>query len=308
MGLKYKILWFEDDPDLVEYYSTDIKKFLNEYGFIVEIVHEENGERLETLLKDEYDLILTDLNLGEDDSGDQIISRIREHSILTEVLFYSGNEAGINEVLSKHRWVERVSFIVGIENLIDKIKQLISLTIRKLQEVNAVRGLVIAETSELDGVMIEVINSLFGVILPEQLDSKKQELIDKTMKNRSERLEQLGEQKLEDIEGFYHKLESADRLNAIRRLIKHVHKQLGRKVFDENIEVLKAYEKEILQLRNTLAHAKTIVEDGQKKVISLLSGTEVSFNDEACKVMRKDIRKHQENLASIHQKIKAISS
>jgi len=151
VNLYYKILWFEDDPQLVqEDIGPDIKKHLDELGFLIDLTHKENGDDLEgVIFQKKYDLILTDLNLGEGhQAGEKLIEYIRTNKILTEVLLYSGNVDGINSIIKTHDLIERVSFSVGIENLNDKIRQIILLTIKKVQEVNNVRGLVMAETSE----------------------------------------------------------------------------------------------------------------------------------------------------------------
>ncbi|UYO32288.1 response regulator [Bacillus halotolerans] len=299
MSLKYKILWFEDNCEIVSDYSNDIKEFLEDLGFQPIIVHKEDGKELEVALQEDFDLILTDLNLGEDSTGDKLIEKIRDHSILTEVLFYSGNAQGINNIITKHQWIERVSFSVGIENLPKKIKQLISLTIKKLQEANTVRGIVMAETSELDMKMLVILNSLLDTFSEVEIVSKKQELIDKTVNNRKERYEKMSKVTVEEISSFCERLESYDKLNAIRRLIKHKHKDLGEKIFSNNINILNDYETEVINMRNALAHAKEITIEGKTKVVSTINGSEISFDDESCKKIRKDIRKHSDNFDNI---------
>ncbi|CCF16890.1 hypothetical protein BLGI_4859 [Brevibacillus laterosporus GI-9] len=299
MNLHYKILWFEDDPDIIDDYAPEIRMYLEDRGFSVEIIHQENGDQLSSLINDEYDLILTDLNLGDHETGDKLIERLREDSILTEVLFYSGNEYGISKVIEKHRWVERVSFSVGIENLATKIKQLISLTVKKVQEVNNIRGLVMAQTSELDSKKIDIIVNLFEKLNPEDSKLKKQELINKTIHNRAERLEKLKESTIDDIDSFCRKLESNDRLNAIIRLVKYMQSQ-GVVSFEENKQLLETYKNEILDIRNALAHAKEIRDEyGNKKVISDVNGANIEFTDESCSKIRKDLRKHHSNFDNL---------
>ncbi|MBU8716087.1 response regulator [Brevibacillus parabrevis] len=297
MKLGYKILWFEDNIELANDYGRQIKRYLDDYGFDCTIIHKDTGDELEQLLEsDNYDLIMTDLNLSDDDdeTGNIIIERIRSHRILTEVLFYSGNSSGIEKILKEHTWIERVSFSVGIESLLDKIKELIYLTIKKLQEVNNIRGLVMAETSELDLTMLEIICRLLDVI--DKPEEKSQEIIDKTIENRYERIDGLKGFTPETVHLLCERLESYDKLCAIQRLIKY----FDGSVFESNKGILSSYNNEIILQRNILAHAKEIKDSsGDKKVVSNINGKEFFVNDKTCSQLRKDIRKHRENFENM---------
>jgi len=308
MRLTYKILWFEDNIDLVKDYEKKIEKFLEEFGFICEIIHQENGGNLYNLIENEFDLILTDFNLedNEEETGNIIIDRIRKHKVLTEVLFYSGNSTEIEEVI-KGRWVERVSFSVGIENLLDKIKELITYTIKKVQEANNVRGLVMAETSDLDLRMTDIILDFFKKFQPDDSIIKKEELINKTIENRSGRLKKVQKCTPDTIEELCGRLETSEKLHAIIRLIQHKHIELKESIFTINVEILEQYIEEILHKRNILAHAKEIVDsNGIKRILSLHNGKEFIVDDQSCILMRKNIQRHRYNLEDIMYKISSL--
>ncbi|MFC4779647.1 hypothetical protein ACFO9Q_22940 [Paenibacillus sp. GCM10023252] len=304
MGLEYRILWFEDDADIVAEKREVLDEFLMDYGFKLNIHHHENGRNLEELIKDDYDLILTDLNLSEEDTGDKILENLRSHNILTEVLFYSSNATGINDIITRHKWVERVSFLVGAKELLSKIKQLISLTIKKLQEVNTMRGLVMSETSELDVKMTGIILDLISTCGDQ--DKKKQEIIDKVIINREERLTKYKSiATIEIIEQLCGELEANDRLSAINRLIKHRHLELGTALFSDNKDILQAYKTEILDVRNALAHSEVIIVDNKKVIRSHVNKKEVTFDEDTCKKIRRDLIKHTGNLKNLSEKIKS---
>ncbi|KRE71987.1 response regulator [Paenibacillus sp. Soil750] len=304
MGLNYKILWFEDDVEIVEENKKELVELLADYGLKLEILHKDNGMDLESYIDEGFDLILTDLNLNDEDTGDKIIARIRDHSILTEVLFYSSNVKEINNIIQRHEWVERVSFAVGAGQVQNKIKQLVSLTIKKLQEVNTVRGLVMAETSDLDLKMTELLTDFFDTFSDSEL--KKQELINSTVNNRHDRLEKLKKTQPTDINQFCERLDAADRLNAIVRLINHTDNKLSEKHFNNNKETLSKYVEEILNIRNALAHAKEFFVDGRKGVKSTVNQVEIFFDDDSCKKIRKDISNHRSNLEEIHLKVQGL--
>jgi CheY-like chemotaxis protein len=303
MGLDYRILWFEDNIDVIDDNLPEVRKFLLEKGFSLEVTHREDRNDIGNVLNQDFDLILSDINLAEGEMGNQIIKEIRRRQIYTEVLFYSGNEHGINKII-REETIERVSFCVGIENLLDKISHVISLTLKKLQEVNSIRGMFMAETSELDDKMTEIILSFFDSFEIEIQKGKKKELIDKTISNRIARLEQIKQTSVEDeIKTFVEKLESADRISSINRLVKFKHRENNNEVFKENKIILNDYNNEICSVRNTLAHAKEVYDNGVKKVISTITGAEVNFDDASCNLMRKNIRKHRNNLDDLISKI-----
>ncbi|TWI56335.1 response regulator [Halalkalibacter nanhaiisediminis] len=303
MGLDYKVLWFEDNIDVLEDNLPEIRNFLEEKGFSLIETHLEDSSNIESVLNQDFDLILSDINLAEDETGNQIIREIRKRQIYTEVLFYSGNETGINEVMREESF-ERVSFCVGIENLLDKVTQVMSLTLKKLQEVNSVRGLFMAETSELDLKMTEIIVSFFESFAQEDRMVKKQELITKVVQNRNSRLKQIEATNIEeDIAPLIERLESSDRISSINRLIKFVHQSFENNIFNENKHILNDYNEDIIKVRNTLAHAREINEGGIKKVVSTFSGAEINFDDHSCNLMRKNIRKHRNNLEDMKVKV-----
>ncbi|MGO4548014.1 hypothetical protein AB4Z29_24775 [Paenibacillus sp. 2TAB23] len=304
MGLEYKILWFEDDAEIVAEKREVLDEYLMEYGFKLHIKHHENGRDLEELIKEDYDLILTDLNLSEEDTGDKILDNLRSHNILTEVLFYSSNATGINDIITRHKWVERVSFLVGAKELLSKIKQLISLTIKKLQEVKTMRGLVMSETSELDVKMTGIILDLISTCGDQ--DGKKQEIINKVIINREERLTRYkSTATIEVIEQLCGELEANDRLSAINRLIKHRHQELGTALFSDNKDILQAYKTEILDVRNALAHSEVIIVDNKKVIRSHVNKMEVTFDEDTCKKIRRDLIKHTGNLINLREKIQS---
>ena len=132
MKLTYKILWFEDDESVIEeYQAPNIKKFLIELGFEPVITPRTNAEDLAELMQshiiNSYDLIISDYNLDDTDGkevrGNEIIHRLREGQIMTEVLLYSSKPQFLQDVIEKEGWVERASYCVGRPNLEEKIKE-----------------------------------------------------------------------------------------------------------------------------------------------------------------------------------------
>jgi len=340
MRLKYNIFWIEDRTDTVEeLIGPKIKNFLNDQGFESIITHELNGRNLDSLMeKNKYDLILTDLDLGEGhETGEKLIEHIRVGNILTEVLLYSANKETIIGIIKGDRGlIERVSFSVGIEFLEKKVKEIILLTIRKVQDVNNMRGLVIAETIDLENVILGILKNFFEEMDDPTLSEVKKNLAERISEGRFkgfvENLSKFWNLSVDEyplkhpaiielIESDIFTFQNA--ANAILSLLKEKVKQINvklnqskdleskqklerRKELTSQLrDSFKDFGKEIIDLRNTLAHAKEETNDegipelkGRKR-----NGNTITFNDEKYAEIRKDLRRHANNLNKIQKNL-----
>ena len=348
MRLKYNILWIEDRADLVEdILGPKIKVFLEELGFDTVINLQLNGEKLDVLLRDnKYDLILTDLNLGEGfKTGEKLIEHIRVGNILTEVLLYSENEDTLSRIIEgdknekeapKRKLIERISFALGLKYLQEKVKEIILLTIRKVQDVNNMRGLVIAETIDLENVILGILKNFFEKMDDPSLTETKKKLAKHISEKRLEGFET-------NLKRFWNASINKDALEhpaiieliesniftfqnaaiAISSLLKEKVKQIDVKINrpkDSELkpklerekeltfnlrENFKDFGKEIIDLRNTLAHAKE--ETNENGVPELKSrkknGTTITFNEEKYAEIRKNLRRHANNLNEIQKNL-----
>ena len=96
MKLKYKILWIENEQDWVESIEDQIQEYLEDMGFIYERIP--IGKEEKNIDYNNYDLILMDLNLADQPNGAELISKIRNIGVYTDVVFYS---ARIDELKAK---------------------------------------------------------------------------------------------------------------------------------------------------------------------------------------------------------------
>ena len=328
MTLKYRILWFEDDDEVVnEQIVPSLTQFLINQGFQLEINHHLNGEHLNNLISDRnYDLILTDLDLGEYDTGDKLIDQIRGGEILTEVLLYSANTTAISNLIVNKGWIERASFCVGLGNLREKLEGIISLTIKKNQDVNNTRGLVIAETILLEKKIEGIILKFFEVNEQIELDPKREKILHKNY----ERIIQKHKDDLEKVEAVSYKqikaLIDQDILTAnscvmsLQSILKLEISELNvilnsgkvpkseqelyltKKASIEKLkEELEKFKIEIINVRNTLAHVEEKKgADGIPFLESLnKEGVTLRFDNNEYIEIRKNLSKHNDNLDAI---------
>ncbi|MFY4750143.1 hypothetical protein ACOTWR_08745 [Aliarcobacter butzleri] len=314
MKLKYKILWIEDELDSIERPKNQIQRYLeDDYGFecseddIVikdydefeeEYIYEENQrKRVKDSIK-EFDLLLIDFNLGEEEqTGDKLIDIIRD-GIYSEILFYSSELESINKKLNNH-FIDGV-FTSDRDHLEDKIKKLINVTIKKVQDVNNLRGLIMAEVAELDRIKKNIIqkfnkeaDSEFKKYIKEDVFSKiKKDLESLSCLVKVEDSEcSHDEINLEELQNnfFYDSFKKSRTVNKIKsKKCNHI---------DFKHE---DYRKDVIAKRNVLAHQKED-EDMSGKFLLYPNGDRLEFTEEHCVKIRKDIKKYKKYLEDIEK-------
>jgi len=315
MKLKYKILWVEDEEDSIKIKAKNIRLYLeNEYGFecslddITILDYEEfetnyidnNKMKIGTNIE-QFDLVLVDFNLGEvQHTGDKLIKVVRDGNIYSEILFYSSDLDSLKEKLNKH-------FIDGIftsnrDELEEKIKKLIRVTIKKVQDVNNLRGLIMAEVSELDRIKERII-----VNATSKIDDRG---LEKYMLKKVKSSIDANKNKLDEFNDNIDNLLITDLLNS-RGLIDSDKKRLAvGKTLEklsitepiDKITFLEPYKNNILTIRNNFAHVEEsdgFDEDGNTcKLIG-----SIPFTEKKCIEIRQEIKKYKNILVEIEQKL-----
>lgn len=297
MKLEYKILWLDDNIDtfIDDEHIQDIEQYISDQGFEATINTQSNQREFFSNLDDTYDLILTDYHM-DGLNGDQVVEKIRkDESIFTEILFYTAKAD-----LKDTQKLDRISFLETTtshqEEVVEKIKELIALTIKKFQDIVVMRGMIMHETSDLDSEKIK--------ILKQYIDSKSVSEIQGLKDDVLEKIQRFLDEKCNTY------LDYKDRDDALKKIIKDnvlfsssrkiealswILKKLGLDDFSEE------YQNEIISPRNQFAHAKLIEEDG-RKYFKKTDG-DIEFDDAYCQNLRKNILKHKGNLKKLQEKV-----
>lgn len=245
MQIKYKILRIEDEKAFVESEIEFIKEYLEELWFILEY---ENPEKYEDKDFSSYDLIVVDYNLAEGQFWQDIIESIRNEEFYREILFYSWDGENALRDLVKHLdWV----YCASKDSCRGKLKGLITNTIRKTQDINNLRGLIMAETSEIDDVIKKIIKN----IAKTDIESWK-------IVQRKDKLKKYYQQCIKDIEKFnlpedFDKFVDSKYFSAFfayRTLKSFIQESLS----EEEKEKLNSYLAEIIEPRNNFGHTNNI--------------------------------------------------
>jgi len=305
MNLAYNILWFEDDQDWYESIIDNIKEIIeDELGFIMTMpLLKKNGDDIDSINFSEYDIILMDLNLEKSPTGDKLIEKIRGFEVFTNIIFYSSE--GISKVSEKVKNLELEGVYFSSRDgnsFIKKVEKIIHTTIKKVQDINNMRGLILAETSDLDKKMHKIVET----VLQNREDFKDAlttHLFDEAIKYSSEKKKKcdkyssdsdttklLKESMLFDTERKIYATQFI--LDSILPDSFSIHKQNGFK---------NSYKERISKPRNILAHGIPINKDGKK--IFVYKSTEIELTDEYCSEIRKALKLYGDLLDSINKNI-----
>lgn len=300
MRLDYNILWIDNDlPGYIERGEVaDIETFLIESGFEPHIEKVFDEADLDLFIdKYEYDLIISDFNL-ENTTGGRVIERIRnEKQLDTEILFYTAqteNSKEFNDEVRGLAFVERLTFQLGRDRLMDKIERVISLTLKKLLELNATRGLITAATSELDVEIEEIVMQLVRQHKIDE-DGLKQIVIDKAHTPLQRRLESFWD-RYNDFKSYFPKIDAVKKWEIFRDLLKPLKAQHEIKAFlDSN----SSYQVQVIDIRNKFAHAKAIDDKGTLKLKGQIEGKDFEFTEDSCVEIRKNLINHKRNIEAL---------
>nr|WP_199162382.1 hypothetical protein [Elizabethkingia sp. ASV34] len=297
MKLNYYVLWVEDDNS---WYSTTaelIKDQITEYGFTPQIERKRNldevvDEIANTGLK-KFDILLIDFNLRNSSDGGSVIDHIRNNNILTDVIFYSSDKQLIIDAIKEHLF-EGV-YHSDRNEIEDKFERVFKTTIKKIEEINSMRGLIVGETSELDALIEEHLlkYTCSPYIDAFDIDSFIEK---KIFLNQTDRIDRLkNEYQNNGIIGILPHLEAIKKWELLRGILKvnKAHKEC----IPEFLSLNSAYQTEVIEIRNKFAHAKVVMNDNGKEVLkSHIGNQHFEFGEKEFMSIRESLIKHRDAL------------
>jgi hypothetical protein len=278
MKLEYKVLWFEDQFSEVEGDVARLKSLIREYGFIPDFDHrdkisEQEIEALAVRLDEynPYDLIIFDYDLGGNSANGLNIAAHLRNKIYTDMIFYSGK---IPHELRKYLFDNEVDgvFIVHRDFFYDDIEPIIEDHIKKLSDLNNIRGVVMAVTSDIDQSIRDILVKKVSDQLNDEEQSKllkktKKKLI-QSLKGRMSKVERIDS--IENLIVSFKDYNIFD-FNRIRLTYLSMNDEINDEINDIFIDESNLHK--VIKERNKLAHEKAVINDG-KLTLRLASGDE----------------------------------
>jgi CheY-like chemotaxis protein len=300
MNIDYKIIWFEDQVTWFEEAKKVVNRIVEKHGFnFPEPPRYANSKEWANINFRDFDLILVDLKL-DNEMGDSIIERIRtESDVYTEIVFYSSDgEAAVRKSISEKGIDGVYCSARDADKFEKKVTKVIETTIKKVQDINNMRGLIMAETSDIDTTMRTIIQSViekdsFGIkdsLTTKIFENVKSKVTSK--KDDFDRFQRNG--RIDSVIKDNLMFDTSQKILAIQFIIDSIDHEITTphkgNVFYDSYSSLK-------QKRDLLAHVIEVYEEGKKKLKS--GNSELEFTDEFCVEIRVQIKQHSNNLNEI---------
>lgn len=165
MRSEYIILWlddeFENDSSTLNRWTKQVEKYLDERGFQAKIIRFSNEEEVTDYIahNNKIDLFLSDYNITDDFNGLDFLVSMRKRYKQEMILYSHLEEINIKNHIVKFIQSSDVSlnffskFIfqsaLNPTLFIKEVESIIDLTLIRWEELNALRGLVLSETSQI---------------------------------------------------------------------------------------------------------------------------------------------------------------
>ena len=301
MKLDYNILWVDDRITTPPFKKIllETKDFLaNEY-FNCNIIEAEDFNEFVEIFSDnkEFDIIITDYSLNDGTFGNQVIDFIREseHNF-TEIFFYSAND-NVNNInlFSKNR----ITFFQLTEGdykeVESEIIEVINQTIKKFQNIVAMRGMIMHETSSLDLKMEDIVRKqLRNPSLQQHITPLLETIFDNIFQSASEKYKRAEKRKAKEILGDNVLFNASQKIFALGAILEIMEEEN----FAHN------YNDEVILIRNQFAHSELKKNDEGKEYFKV-KGEEIYFDKELCKKIRHDLNNYINKINAIENKINA---
>ena len=297
MKLNYYVLWVEDDDSWFKTTSELFSETIFDYGFNPIIQREKKLEEvIEEIHKTgliKFDILLIDFNLRDSESGESVIDSIRNNNIFTDIIFYSSDKQSIIDSI-KENLFEGV-YHSDRKELEDKFEKVFKTTIKKIEEINSMRGLIVGETSELDALIDEHLD--FYIKSPFidkfEIDNFLNDQIFVKLEGKLSFLKK--EYANTGLKGIVPHFEAIRKWELLRGILKA---NKTHKPYISDFLILNArYQDDVIDIRNKFAHAQIIINDDGKEVLKAFIGNKhFEFDEDAFKKIREDLIKHRNAL------------
>ena len=298
MKLQYKVLWFDDSEDLLDSIDWDyLNEQITEWGFMPQFTKVTTAtDFIAQSPFQEYDLIVVDFNLEEYGHGQDFIKQVRDQKVFTEIIFYSSGSTGqLWDAVRSHE-LEGI-YVANKPAIIERILKVGRQTLRKVLDLENMRGIVMAEVGDLDLQLDKILATVLSALEPstqEIIFNKFHAAVDEQHAGHKASLDKFKE--APTVELLLLLCDSNKRWQNYRRVMKH-HELLSKTVLGD-------YVSEILGPRNFLGHGIPVLAADGSCIFSY-QGKEYKFNDDVSKALRLKIIEYKTRFAGLQDALTA---
>ena len=264
MDLKYRILWFDDQPAQASGTELYIRNRLDQIGLSLDITWVDNFEKqnIDPLIAklrnySPYDLILVDFDLGARLKGDVLLRKLRT-STNGEMVFYSAAKTKVLRQLLVDQNVDGVYCLCRDQRLGGEIFSIVESTIRRFFHPNYMRGIVVGSVSEIETIFTEMIMKLLSLGNMPTEDEVKNGIVNSMRAHMRAELLNLDEAEKKPLVRLLGKSNLHIKINVLQDLLN----RNGSRIALSCLDVLSNFLNEINAPRIEFAHAKTEEEKG----------------------------------------------
>lgn len=307
MNLSYSILWIDDDEDYLDSFDTEaLRAYVEGQGFDLHLEFRTKPDDIKKEVDGAlFDLLIIDYNIAEGDRhGSDVIRQVRDKDCLTEVIFYSQNAVATLRQIAADSELEGVFFSGrATDQLLPKVKDVFNLTVRKVVDVDNMRGIVMAGVADLDHLVTDVIRAVHASLDADNQAALCKKLLSKmrpVVKHLGNLVKEQGHPNLKEVEKLVDAivaLEPAD----FETLVQARHFDSSKRV-DMAVSLCKDHDqlrphkdsisaiKGLLQWRNALAHQKPKRLDEKGFPVFVPGESDESFDHDRTLKLRQDLR------------------
>lgn len=305
MRLEFRLLVIDDQgkpEEAVEY----LKGHLRDQGFSLKVtVPDDLSEGdLDHLAREEgheFDLVIVDYRLRQEYDGPQVLGDFRRRMKFTEMIFYTADPvANLYSEIAEAK-IDGVFVARRDDDLDDVLRGVADIVIGKAVDLNHMRGIAMAEVAEMDVLMEDTLYRALadpGTSCPEAIEEKiKDEYLGRSDHRATTVRRRVDEGGMRSVVKDGKVFTSFDKWRAIRALSKRVSG-----VSAQTLEMGRRYKEEVIDERNTLAHAREELTEDGRSVLRSGSGSrsgETTIKERWMKNFRLKLREHREAMEAV---------
>lgn len=300
MRLDFRILWIDDQPRHVKSFKEGIERHLRNLGFELEVQEISSLDQIDDIVEqhihdDGIDLVLVDYDLGSGgEGGQEALRKIRQSFPYKDIIFYSAADTDKLREIAYGAKIDGVHFATRM-TLSDDTSRYIDNMLRKVMDIDHMRGVVMSATSDIDWLVERTLEAIHEKLPPDESEQ--------TIKEMGEAIEKKLESSKADLKkaldkgGIAPLMKSKYLVTAYDKLgyLVKAMTTLAERSDNTVVELATVYMHEVVPRRNKLAHVVCKRTNGKQ----VLEGPDGYFSQEDMTQLRCDLVKHRKNFSDV---------